>query len=199
MTGVAKLRRTCSIEGCSKVHYGRGWCAAHYMRWRVHGDPLGGSTRKGEVSAFLENTVFCFEGDECLIWPYATGGNGYGQIAINGKMRPVNRMICEHEHGPPPTPKYQAAHSCGKGHLGCVNPKHLRWATPKENAADRLIHGTHSRGARHSTAKLTESQVLEIRASTTPTTQLAREIGVSYSVISMIRSRKRWAWLEDAA
>lgn len=28
---------TCSIEGCGKPHYGRGWCSMHYWRWRRHG------------------------------------------------------------------------------------------------------------------------------------------------------------------
>lgn len=31
--------RTCSIEGCSGKHRGRGWCQTHYMRWRKYGDP----------------------------------------------------------------------------------------------------------------------------------------------------------------
>lgn len=29
----------CSIEGCDKKVKGRGWCTAHYSRWRAHGDP----------------------------------------------------------------------------------------------------------------------------------------------------------------
>ena len=31
---------TCSIEGCGRPFYGKGWCAMHYMRWRRTGDPL---------------------------------------------------------------------------------------------------------------------------------------------------------------
>lgn len=30
---------TCSIDGCGKPLEARGWCAAHYMRWRKYGDP----------------------------------------------------------------------------------------------------------------------------------------------------------------
>ena len=31
--------KTCSIQGCSRPHSGRGWCRVHYQRWRRHGDP----------------------------------------------------------------------------------------------------------------------------------------------------------------
>lgn len=31
--------RTCSVEGCERLLYGRGWCLMHYTRWRRHGDP----------------------------------------------------------------------------------------------------------------------------------------------------------------
>lgn len=31
----------CSIEGCDRPVKTRGWCNAHYLRWRRHGDPLG--------------------------------------------------------------------------------------------------------------------------------------------------------------
>lgn len=33
--------------------------------------------------------------------------------------------MCELVYGKPPMPKHQAAHNCGKGNLGCINPKHL--------------------------------------------------------------------------
>lgn len=33
---------TCSIDGCGKPHYARGWCQAHLIRNRRYGDPLAG-------------------------------------------------------------------------------------------------------------------------------------------------------------
>ena len=30
---------TCSVEGCSRARWARGWCGTHYQRWRNTGDP----------------------------------------------------------------------------------------------------------------------------------------------------------------
>jgi len=33
---------TCSIEGCERPVYARGWCTRHWYRWRYHGSPTAG-------------------------------------------------------------------------------------------------------------------------------------------------------------
>lgn len=33
------LGMTCSLDGCSKLVFSRGWCQMHYARWLRHGDP----------------------------------------------------------------------------------------------------------------------------------------------------------------
>lgn len=39
--------RTCSIDDCGKPMLARGWCSAHWTRWKRHGDPMaGGPSRK---------------------------------------------------------------------------------------------------------------------------------------------------------
>jgi 5-methylcytosine-specific restriction endonuclease McrA len=43
----APLPELCSIKGCGKLRKGRGWCAAHWFRWRQFGDPL--HRKMGEV------------------------------------------------------------------------------------------------------------------------------------------------------
>lgn len=37
---------TCSISGCPKESRARGWCPAHYQKWRRYGDPLASKTRE---------------------------------------------------------------------------------------------------------------------------------------------------------
>jgi len=134
----------CSIESCSKpIHVkSRRFCNAHYQRWRVHGDPRSGAPLRGGVKRYFQDVVLSYEGNECLIWPFARNAKGYG--IMRGGI--VSRIVCERANGPPPTPEHQAAHSCGKGHEACCTKRHLSWKTQTENNADKLIHGTSRRG-----------------------------------------------------
>lgn len=74
----------------------------------------------------------------------------------------------------------------------------LRWGTPASNQADRLPHGTDSRGARHGGAKLTEAQVVEIRARKAggeKSGAIATAVGVSIGLVYGTNSRgKRPTW-----
>ena len=38
--------RSCTVGGCERPKKARGWCAAHYRRWRLWGDPLGSAPPK---------------------------------------------------------------------------------------------------------------------------------------------------------
>nr|WP_155997857.1 hypothetical protein [Ochrobactrum sp. UNC390CL2Tsu3S39] len=107
----------------------------------------------------------------------------------------VSRYVCEKTNGPSPDKNYDCAHSCGKGHLGCVNPKHLSWKTRADNLADTVIHGTHRRGERSNLSKLTEAEVFEIKYSTANQRQTAAQYGIDQSTVSDIRRGKSWAWL----
>lgn len=44
-------RGPCTIEGCEKIDFARGWCSRHYTIWKRHGDPthrLRGEVRDGK-------------------------------------------------------------------------------------------------------------------------------------------------------
>lgn len=195
---MANPHRICAVPGCGKVHYGLGWCKMHYARVRTHGDPLAGPTPIGEPARYLREEVLTYEGDECLIWPYGRNEQGYAICHRDGRNHFASRLVCEDTHGQAPSPGHQAAHGCGNGHLGCVTKRHLRWATPTENKADELMHGTRCRGESAPTAKLTEDQVRAVRrllASVTPT-DVAKFYGVHPATIAAIRDGKSWAWLE---
>lgn len=192
--------RICSIPDCGKPEDKRGWCSMHYQRWRKHGDPLAGKARTswGETERFLRDVVLTYEGDECLIWPYIKGRDGYGKIMRGKQQARVHRLVCEEVNGPPPTPAHVAAHSCGKGHLACVAKRHLSWKTIQENKDDELTHGTRKRGEQHYQAKLTENDVRVILAlkGKRQGAVLAKRFGVSISLIGSIQRGKCWAWLD---
>lgn len=167
---------------------------SHHSKERNTSKPF---PRRGELMNFVEAIALSHMSDECLIWPYGKTGQGYGQIWVKGKVLLASRYICERVNGAPPTTKHHAAHSCGNGHLGCVNPKHLNWKTVAENQADRLTHGTHNRGERCANSKLSESQVREILALRDVKSQkeIASEFGVSPSNICHIFRGKSWWWI----
>jgi hypothetical protein len=68
----------------------------------------------------------------------------------------------------------------------------LAWKTQAQNMADRERHGRTARGERHGSAKLTEKTVIEIRASTKSTAELARSYKVGETTISAIKLRRKW-------
>jgi hypothetical protein len=148
--------KICVIDGCCKPEKARGWCNAHWYRWYRHGDPIAGRSAWGEPERWLREVAFCYEGDECLIWPFGRITAGYGNLYFGGEWGYAHRRVCEEVNGPATTPKHEAAHSCGKGHEGCVTKKHLRWATHAENMADMLEHGTSNLGKKFRRAKPVE-------------------------------------------
>lgn len=190
-------QKICSIDGCGNKHYCRDWCRVHYYRWWRQGDPTARKIVHGACREFVEKVAIPYGGSDCLIWPFA---KRHGYAAINKRhygSAVVSRIVCEAVHGPPPTDLHQAAHGCGNGDKGCVNPRHLRWATQVENEIDKLAHGTWRRGQDHASAKLTDADVVNIRAqsATHMHTELARMYGVNPSTIRQIVSRRNWRHL----
>jgi hypothetical protein len=184
--------RLCSIPNCNRKHFGRGYCAMHYARFQKYGDPLAGRVEAGVALAWLMERVG-HHGEECQEWPFPTKQRGYGSLSYHGRQVRAHRLMCELAHGEPPADGLEAAHSCGN--RLCVNPDHLRWATPKENQADKHIHGTHNGGSRNPMAKLDEGVVAAIRAQLGKEQQksIAERFGVSSGTISNIANGKRWA------
>lgn len=141
---------------------------------------------------------------------------GYARIhlMLNGKRhsRIISRLVCQAFHGNPPSPYHQAAH--GDGNKKNNRMDNLRWATRRENEADKKAHGTAltgdrhfsrrlpalvPRGQSHAMAVLTEENVREIRRRAQEgetRVALAREFGCSPSLITLVRHRRRWAHIE---
>lgn len=76
--------------------------------------------------------------------------------------------------------------------------ENLRWDTHINNKADQLVHGTHTRGERNGSAKLTSRQVVSIRrlyAVGWTRRQLANRYGVTPEMITRIADRRAWKHL----
>ena len=195
--GTRQMTNTiCNVVNCRKAAGTKNLCTAHYKRFMRHGDPEGGGINRSAARTFLDGIHF-MQLEDCIIWPFSKAQNGYGRIKIDGGTQYVHRIVCTSTHGKPPTTRHHAAHSCGNGHIGCVNWRHLGWKTPSENAADKIVHGTDNRGTKHSSAKLTETQVKEIRALSGVISQtvLGVKYGISCAHVSGIQTRKYWPHL----
>jgi hypothetical protein len=129
---------------------------------------------------------------------------GYRQALIystdgSRRMRKVHQLVLEAFTGPRPTPKHQCAHWDGNPENNAVT--NLRWATAKENIADKIRHGraTRTNGEINGQVKLTAEKVREIRARCAAGAGqyvIASEYGVKQPTISNIITGKTWSHLE---
>ena len=192
---MAKIHKTCSVENCNAGAKGRGLCSKHYQRMQRHGSADTVLTNAGSPKefAFRASQSKSFE---CIPWPYSKSVKGYGQIRLRNRLYNAHRYVLLITHGEPPLSGMHAAHD--PTHCTsrlCVNPRHLRWATASENSADRNISGTMTRGEEVAVSKLTEKNVLSIRADNRLQRDIADEYGVTQQAISRIKRGEDWAWL----
>lgn len=100
----------------------------------------------------------------------------------------IHRLVCEAFHGLAPSRGHVAAHNDGDQTNNAAS--NLRWATYKENTADRLQHGTLLFGEHNPASKLTDCDVRQIREAVNMTPKELSELyGVSRTHIHRIRKK----------
>lgn len=124
-------------------------------------------------------------------------GDGYGQFRASRTdpryaPRLAHKLSWIFSFGPIP-PGLSVLHKCDN--RKCVNPSHLFLGTQGDNIKDMVKKGRGCYGERNAMAKLTETQVIEIHSDKRRTFIIAREYGVSSSVVSNIRKEKTWKHL----
>jgi hypothetical protein len=111
----------------------------------------------------------------CWLWQGAVNTKGYGLVKIDGKTLRSHRAYFTTYVGPIPA-GYHLHHTCERP--SCVNPDHLEPLPPRQHDLMR--------------AKLSEADVIVIRASRGTQKALAQTFGVSPSMIGHIRRGYRW-------
>lgn len=144
-------KASCSIEGCDRPAWARGWCGTHYRRWHVHGDPLyvkpQAERRRTPRQAGdpLERLLARFDVHEpsgCWRWTGTIRSDGYGMLGIRQDSVLAHRLAAEMFIGPIPEGLtvdhtcHNADETCPGGvclHRRCINPDHLAIVTHGEN------------------------------------------------------------------
>jgi hypothetical protein len=199
----------CVIEGCTYPGVSRGWCQAHYKRWRKYGDPThGGRDINRRRPAGIDPVDWFWQGftrseNGCLEWHRGTIGD-YGDASgvVDGE-RLCHRIAWILTHGPIPDGLW-VLHHCDNPPCGDALGGHLFLGDVVDNNRDMFAKGRNStthqaKGSAHRVSKLTEADVSEIRrraATGEAQRHLADEFGVSESLISQVVLRHIWRHLD---
>lgn len=137
--------------------------------------------------------------NECWLFRGHIDGDGYGRIfQAGGVMFLAHRLAWSLINGREWPRGAVALHSCDV--RACCNPAHVRPGTIADNTADMVAKRRHVFGERSPRAKLTEERAREIirrRLAGERATALAREFGVSDSLVCGIASGRKWAHLRS--
>lgn len=144
----------------------------------------------------------------CIEWDKGVSGSGYGYLEYEGRYVGAHRLAYAKAHG------LRLLHIKGRivrhrcDNKTCVNPDHLLIGTYADNTQDMMERGRNRyvlpparRGSAIPWAKLSEECVLKIKGrlhAGAGVVSLAKEFGVSHSLISKIKSGRVWAHLTIA-
>ncbi len=171
-----------------------------------HPNPLP-EPRQIDADRFWEKVRIGSE-DECWPWTAATSNRGYGLFGRydkRGGLVLATRMAFRMFYGGDPYPCY-VLHQCDNPL--CCNPEHLFLGTKSDNMQDCLSKGRHYsvtlpelilRGEAHGMARLTNSDVVAIRAhkvSPEAVATLAKQYQLNASTIRRIRARRLWKHID---
>ena len=173
-------------------------CKRCYYRISRYGSPFNLSPRWGEGVTEEErfwSKVDVRSVDEC--WNWTRSMSNYGCAYYQGKSVSSHRLAWQLANGRPPQDGMMILHSCDN--KKCCNPNHLREGTCKENIIEARDRGLSPRGEARHNAKLTESQVREIKRliqSGVPQRVIGNMYGVSKTSIGYIHRGKSWTFVE---
>lgn len=189
----------CAVNGCdNQTRITKGYCTTHYLRLMRFGTPHYEPRQRRGVGSTAEERFWSRvqkEPNGCWRWTGRPGSHGYGQITVNYRSYTTHRYAWLLTHGSLPT--QMLLHSCDS--RLCVNPAHLREGTAKDNARDMVERGRSVRGEQQRVAKLREAdvhQILTLLKQGCVQKVVARQFGVSPSVVSDIKAQRTWRHID---
>lgn len=127
---------SCKIDGCTSTYkMNKGYCNAHYLRLRRHGDPLGGRNDEKHGEAHTRSyRVYRAMINRCYN-PNIKGYKRYGGRGITVCKRWLDSYIAfKDDMGEKPT----ADHSIDRiDNDGNYEPSNCRWATKEQQMRNR--------------------------------------------------------------
>jgi hypothetical protein len=192
----------CSVDGCDRKVLSRGYCNAHYIRWRTTGDvqahtPLqitGSKAKAPPEVRFWRNVAKRGAGD---CWIFGVGGyRRYRTFSLGAKADGTigaHKFSYELHNGQVPEGMV-VMHSCDNP--TCVNPAHLVLGTYLANMQDMHAKGRakpgRAIGERNPNVRLTPELVRLIRGSAKGNKELAAELGVGINTVRGVRIGRTW-------
>lgn len=131
--------------------------------------------------------------DSCWLWKAALTQDGYGAFWWDGKTLPAHRYAWSFYNGDIPKGMV-ICHKCDV--MSCANPDHLFLGTVQDNHADMVKKRRNASGEKSGKAKLTSTQIIEMREkyknSTHSCTELSKEYGITRENVYYIVHYKTW-------
>jgi hypothetical protein len=180
---------TCEVTGCGGKRYSGALCSRHYNRLRTTGTTDDGPKARKPFADRFWSYVDVRSENECWPWIGRSWTYGYGSISTGGARGPKttsNRAAWLTKRGPIPE-GFVVRHTCHN--RACCNPNHLLLGTRADNVDDMWARED---GAPKGNSRLTEKDVLEIRASSESRGMLAARYGVTRGHIQAIQLRRTW-------
>ncbi len=135
----------------------------------------------------------------CFLWLAATSEkNGYAAVNIGRKTRRAHRVAYELANRETVPKGIDVCHKCDV--RSCINPDHLFLGTRLDNMRDCVNKGRFKpleplSGEASPNSKLTDQDVIAIRADTRSQRAIARAYGVDKGTIAAIIQRRTWRHL----
>jgi len=143
-------------------------------------------------------TRYLISKSRCWEWQGSLNYTGYGIVGIGSRLYGRKTVLAHrlaYQVLVEPIPRgLDVLHKCDNP--SCINPSHLFLGTPADNVHDMMSKGRNVvlHGASIGTSKLNEQQVRDIKSKLgyRNSGKLAREFGVSDSLIDNIRYGRSW-------